>query len=106
MWRVDGNNLQMVEGDYGMTLPVEITGSTLGSADSIKFTFKAVLNGSVVLEKDFDSITDNTVELQFTEAESGLFHVGSYLYSLDWYQDGRFMCNIIPAARFKVVDKV
>ena len=96
----------MVEGDYGIALPIEITGTTLGSADSIKITFKSVFNGSVVLEKDFGSITDNTVELQFTKAESGLFHVGSYLYSLDWYQDGRFMCNIIAAARFEVVDKI
>lgn len=105
MWYVNGNNLTMTEGDYGIALPVEIKGTTLGSADSIKFTFKAAPNGTTVLEKDFSNITDNTVELQFSEEQSNRFHVGNYLYSLDWYQDGHFMCNIIPTAYFKVVDK-
>jgi hypothetical protein len=40
-----------------------------------------------------------------TEEESALFPVGVYCYRLDWYQEGTFMCNIIPDAVFKVVDK-
>lgn len=30
---------------------------------------------------------------------------GFYTYSLDWYQDGAFLCNIIPAGEFRVVVK-
>lgn len=106
MWNVSGTTLIMTEGDYGIKLPVTISGTTLGAGDSVKLIFKAKQNGDELLVKDFDSITDNTVDLDLTEAESALFSVGSYVYSLDWYQDGNFMCNIIPSAILKVVDKV
>lgn len=105
MWNVSGTTLIMTEGDYGIKLPVTISGTTLAAGDSVKLTFKARQNGDELLVKDFDSITDNTVELELTEAEAALFPVGSYVYSLDWYQDGNFMCNIIPSAILKVVDK-
>ena len=105
MWNVIGANLQMTEGDYGVSLPVEIKGTTLGAQDSIKLTFKTAVNGDEILSKTFDGITDNTVSLELTDEESALFSVGVYVYCLDWYQNGNFMCNIIPSALFKVVDK-
>ena len=104
-WNVTGLNLSMAEGDFGISLPVTISGVTLGNQDSVKLTFKATANGEAILEKNFSSIVDNTVSLEFTEEESELFPVGAYVYSLDWYQNGNFMCNIIPAASLKVVDK-
>lgn len=108
MWAVIGNNLQMAEGDYGIILPVEMEseeGVTLGALDSIKIVFKTSINGDLILEKNYDGIENNTVDLEFTKEESALFPVGSYVYGLDWYQDGNFMCNIITSALFKVVDK-
>lgn len=104
-WNVTNHALSMTEGDYGTALPVEIKGATLGAQDSIKLTFKTVVNGDEILSKDFNGITDNTVSLELTEEESALFPVGQYVYCLDWYQNGNFMCNIIPSAQFKVVDK-
>lgn len=104
-WNVTNHALSMTEGDYGIALPVEIKGTTLGAQDSIKLTFKTAVNGDEILSKDFNGITDNTVSLELTEEESALFPVGSYVYCLDWYQNGNFMCNIIPSAQFKVVDK-
>ena len=104
-WNVTGQNLSIVEGDFGIALPVEIGGVTLGAQDSIKLTFKAAVNGEAILAKEFDGIIDNTVSLELTEEETALLPVGAYVYSLDWYQSGNFMCNIIPSASFKVVDK-
>lgn len=104
-WNVTNHALSMTEGDYGIALPVEIKGATLGAQDSIKLTFKTAVNGDEILSKDFNGITDNTVSLELTEQESALFSVGQYVYCLDWYQNGNFMCNIIPSAQFKVVDK-
>ena len=51
------------------------------------------------------NITDNTVSLEFSEADSSLLPVGKYVYRLDIYQDNAFMCNVIPIASIKVVDK-
>ena len=43
--------------------------------------------------------------LAFTEDVIALLSVGTYYYALDWYQNGAFLCNIIPASTLKVVDK-
>ena len=105
MWNVTGSNLSMVEGDWGIILPVEIGGITFSASDEIKITIKKELNGDPLIEKVYSNITQNTVNLEFTEAESELLPVGVYVYSLDWYQDGAFMCNIIDRSSLKVVDK-
>ena len=105
MWNVSGTTLVMAEGDYGIKLPVTISGATLSASDSLRFTFKNQMNGDIMLVKDFDNVQQSTVNLELTEAESALFPVGNYVYSLDWFQDGNFMCNIIPTASIKVVDK-
>lgn len=104
-WNVTGQNLSMAEGDYGIALPVEISGVTLGAEDSIKLTFKTAVNGDDIFSKEFDGITDNTVSLELTAEETALLPVGAYVYRLDWFQSGNFMCNIIPAANLRVVDK-
>lgn len=95
----------MSEGDYGIKLPFSVSGTTLQAGDSIRFTFKDKPNGATILEKEYTSFAQNAADLELTEAESALFPIGTYVYSLDWYQDGNFMCNIIPLGIFKVVDK-
>ena len=103
MWNVSGNSLSMCEGDWGVQLPVKVSGATFAANDSLKIVIK---NGETTLvEKEYTNITQNTVRLELTEAESALLPIGVYVYRLDWYQDGAFMCNIIPVSTFKVVDK-
>ena len=103
MWAVNGNHLTMTEGDWGVELPVTISGVTFTASDAVKIVVKKGEN--VLVTRDFTNISEYTVNLELTEAESALLPVGSYAYSLDWYQNGAFMCNIIPSAVFKVVDK-
>lgn len=105
MWAVSGQNLSMAEGDYGVQLPITINGTELTLSDSIKVTFKTARNGETILEKDFSSILNNTINLELTEEDSAKLPVGVYAYSLDWYQHGVFMCNIIPCSILRVVDK-
>lgn len=103
MWVVSGTSLSMAEGDWGVELPVTVSGATFAANDSLKIAIK---NGETTLvEKEYTNITQNTVKLELTEAESALLPIGVYVYRLDWYQDGAFMCNIIPVSTFKVVDK-
>lgn len=95
----------MCEGDFGMRLPITVTGPTFTASDEMKLTVKTALNGDTILEKTFSNIAQNTINLILTASESALLAVGTYVYALDWYQNGQFLCNIIPAALFKVVDK-
>ena len=104
-WKVNGLNIAMTEEDYGIELPLKINGVTLDAQDSIKLTFKDGNNGETILEKTFNEITDNTVKIVFSDTESALFPIGAYVYRIDWYQDGNFMCNIVESAAFRVVDK-
>ena len=103
MWNVNGLQLNMTEGDWGVKLPVTVSGVTFTNNDSVKIVIKS--GERTIIEKEYTNITQNTVNLELTEAESALLPVGSYVYRLDWYQDGAFMCNIIPISTFKVVDK-
>lgn len=105
MWNVNGQDLIMCEQDYGLELPITISGPTFGQYDEVQFTLKTSLNGDTLLTKTFSSITQNTVKLELTKAESDALPVGQYVYSLDWYQNGSFMCNIIPISKFWVVEK-
>ena len=107
MWVVYNEGLEMTEGDYGIDLPVKISGATIGAGDSLKFTFKEASDGDVLLEKEYDDIEDNTVLLNLSEAESALFKENkTYFYALDWYQDGRFLCNVIPRGILRVENKI
>lgn len=105
MWTVSGYSLKMVEGDFGIQLPITIEGTTLTADDCIKIEIKDKRNGETVLVKDFTNIAENTFSLEFTESESELLAVGFYVYNLDWYQDGNFRCNIIKGASLTVEDK-
>ncbi len=95
----------MAEGDFGVELPITFSDVTLDNADEMKLTIKASVNGDAIIEKTFSNITENTINLVLTEEESSLLPVGSYVYVLDWYQNGAFLCNAIPIAAFKVVEK-
>ena len=105
MWYTSGTNISMAEGDFGIDLPITVSGTTFVASDSLKLTIKDVLNGSVIIEKDFSNIQQNTITLTLSSSESALLPVGKYVYSLDWYQSGQFLCNIIPISIFKVVEK-
>lgn len=107
MW--SGTNpawIEMTEGDWGVALPFTVAGATLGESDVLKFTFKDKANGETVLVKEYGSIVRNTVALELTETESELFTPGVYHYTLDWYQDGSFLCCVVSDGILKVVDKV
>lgn len=105
MWNVSNTALTMVEGDFGLALPFTVDGITPGEGDALQFVFKDEKNGRTLLTKTYDDISSGVVPLMFSESESELFPVGRYVYSLDWYHDGRFMCNLITSATLKVVDK-
>ena len=105
MWQVRENTIEMTEGDYGVDLPITVSGVTLASGDTVKFAVKTIPNGETIIEKTFSTFQNNTVNLSLTEQETELLSVGNYVYVLDWYQNENFMCNLIRNARFKVDDK-
>ena len=100
-----GKRIVMTEKDYGLDLPIRIIGATFDASDKIKMIIKDRTNGTTILEKEFGNITDNTINFNLTEEESLLFRPTNYVYSLDWYRNGEFLCNIVPNGAFEVGDK-
>lgn len=103
MWYAKGTELTMCEGDFGVKLPITVSDVTFTNSDEIRIEIKS--NGEAIVTKTFGNISQNTVNLELTEAESALLPVGTYSYCLDWYQNGSFLCNIIPFGLFVVGDK-
>ena len=100
MWAVDENEISMCEGDYGIDLPITLNGVDLAANEYLMITIKDAMNGNELLTKSFrDALT-------LTADDANDLPVGKYVYSLDWYRNDMFLCNIIPKAPFKVVDKV
>lgn len=109
MWNTRSKNstdLIMTEGDFGIELAIEIDGVSISTSDTITITVKKERNGKAIIEKNFTINDDNTIDLVWTEAESDDLKVGNYLYALDWYRNGQFMCNILNNAKLKVEDKI
>lgn len=104
-WDSNGSTIIMTEGDFGVSLPIKIDGIEIDATDSIKLSVKRAPNGSTLLESYFGDIQNNTIDLILTAEESAALAVGVYVYSLDWYKDGAFMCNLVPTGIFRVVDK-
>ena len=110
MWNLKNKNsadLTMTEGDYGVEISFLIEGVSVSKLDTIELTVKKERNGKSILEKDFVINDDlETFDLVLTEDESMLLKAGSYIYKLDLYRDGVFMCNIVNNAKLKVEDKI
>ena len=104
MWSVNKNDLTMAENDFGIKLPITISGMTFAAGDCIRIVIKKAVNGAEILTKEFTNIQQNTIDLELTAAESALLPIGKYVYRLDVYENGNFLCNLIPSAALKVVD--
>ena len=106
MWAVKGNNIEMTEGDWGVTLPITVSvGATITASDQFKLEILDGHNGNVIISKDYSNISNSTINLALTSAETAKLKPMSYVWRLDWYQAGSFLCSIVPEASFKVVDK-
>ena len=105
MWKVNQTNLSMVEGDYGLALPITVRGTTLAAGDSISFKVKKLSNRETVLDKTFANSENNTFSFEITSTETARLPAGDYVYVLDWYRNGVFMCNIIRDGVFRVEAK-
>lgn len=105
MLRGSGKKIVMTEEDFGLILPIRITGATFQSGDNIKIEIKDKKDGDAIIQKEFTNIQDNTINFRLTEQESALLPKGTYIYVLDWYRNGSFLCNIVPSGVFEVEDK-
>lgn len=103
MWSVDGERIQMVEGDWGVALPLTITGITIAQNDEIIFTVRKLRKTPPLVEKT--ATGTGTINVVLTEEESAGLKIGKYRYTIDWKQGGAFEANLLRQGVFEVVAK-
>lgn len=99
------DRLEMIEGDFGIKLPVEIEGVTVEEKDSISLKVFKEMNANPVISKTFTNISNNTIELEFFKEESKILSVGNYYYDIDWFRGEEFLGNIAAKKKMKVKEK-
>lgn len=105
MWTVRDNiNISMDEGDWGVELPISVSGITITSSDSLRLSILDGYDGPAIITKEYSNLSNNTINLELTQQESAKLKPRSYVWRLDWYQDENFQCNLIKGASFKVVN--
>lgn len=104
----ENKTLEMVEGDFGLILPIELevdNDETITSDDSFSIKIYKEINGQAIIEKNYSNLQDNTINFQLSKEESERLLVGRYFYDLDWYQGNTFLGNIIAKAYLTVREK-
>lgn len=99
--------IEMVEGDYGLTLPITLNvGNTVfGAEDHFSIRIFEELDGTPVVTKEYSNISDNTIDFSLTQEESNKLPKGRYYYDIDWFQGNSFLGNVVGKKVFKVLNK-
>ena len=99
--------IEMVEGDWGEELPLEIeTESEITSSDKfIIEIFKDIRSRETIITKKYSDIKENTINFRLTQEDSEKLKVGTYFYNIDWYKENSFLSNVAHSKMFKVTDK-
>ena len=93
-----GLDIEMNKGDFGVILTVNFD----DIADTnIKFIISD-LNKNAIIEKTFDNITDNKIDLVLTEEETAKLDVGKYTWSLYQYVENELKNTLVVGKTFKV----
>ena len=101
----EGNSIEMVEGDFGIVLPIKIENEKLNSDDKFRINIFKDSNETPIVTKEYSNTENNTIEFMLTKEESALLEVGNYVYNLDWFQEDNFLGNVLAKKKFKVKDK-
>lgn len=108
MFKINRNKIEMVEGDYGIFLPITIEtdeSDNLEIDDNFRISIYKTINGVSIIEKNYTLDDYNTFKFYLSETETKKLGVGYYYYDLDWYRDGNFLNNIIAKEQFIVKEK-
>lgn len=99
--------IEMVEGDWGEELPLEIeTESEITASDKFVIEiFKDIRSREPIITKNYENIQENTINFRLTQEDSEKLKVGTYFYNIDWYKENSFLSNVVRSKMFKVIDK-
>lgn len=105
----EDTTIKMVEGDYGIVLPIELslesTEQEITSSDKFSIKIFKDINSTPIVSQEYSNISNNTIEFKLTKEESEKLKVGKYKYDIDWYQDNTFLSNLLAKKLLIVEEK-
>lgn len=97
MFVVDNNlKISMNEGDFGVILGINFT-----DVNETDVVFK-IYNKEMLLEKTFENVTDNKVELKLSKEDTSKLTVGTYNYDIYQYKEGILKNTLLKGKTFVV----
>lgn len=101
MFKVDDfDNIKINEGDFGVILPITVTG--LKDGESVKFVIKkSDESEEKILTKDFP-VESSKINFQLTKEETEKLPQGEYLYDALQYKENVLKNTICVDKQFKV----
>lgn len=100
-----GNKITMDVNDYGIQLPIDVTGATFALTDKMRFEIKKSKDSDVLFSKDYLNELDNSSKFRFffelTQEESIQFSPGNYIYFVKYVKDD-IVRDTIGSDDFKV----
>lgn len=98
MTKIEGKNIIIDYGDFGIKTPISIT--NVLETDTIKFEIFDI-NNNVIIEKTLPYENERWI-FELTEDESEKLEVKDYLYSIKQYRGGVLQNTINKNSLFKV----
>ena len=98
MTKIEGKNIIIDYGDFGIKTPISIT--NVLETDTIKFEISDI-NNNVIIEKALPYENERWI-FELTEDESKKLEIRDYLYSIKQYRDGVLQNTINKNSLFKV----
>lgn len=97
----DGRNIMMAEGDFGETLPFELSGEGIEEGDVFVLKIKKNIKSEEIIKKEF-TLENNCFNLSFTKEEAKKINEGNYLWGLKQYRNDKLINTIVQAEKFIV----
>ena len=111
MYKIDGLNIKMTEGDYGVILPIELETENEETFDVDDFFAMKIYDGLNTLPLitkiyEYSEFENDTIPFTLTQEETALLKVGNeYIYDIEWYQNDIFQCCIVEKKSYGITEK-
>lgn len=100
MFKVEGLDIEMFEGDFGEKLPMNIIEGDILEDDVLKFIIETSSHNEII-NKEVE-VSDNSFNFSLKKQETSLLKAGNYLWGLKQYRDDLLVDTLTANNKFKV----
>lgn len=100
MFKVEGLDIEMFEGDFGEVLPMTVINGEVLEHDILKFIIKDS-SFNTIIDKELN-VENNAFDFSLTEEETKLLPSGTYSWGLKQYRNDTLIDTLTGNNHFRV----